>query len=48
MSFIQDIVKKYYIAYNYSPIVWGISSMPNNRNPMQLMWFIIAELKRLK
>ena len=48
MLFIQDIVKKYYIIYNHSPAIQGISSILNNKNLIQLMQFIIAELKRPK
>ena len=44
--FIQDIVKKYHIAYNCSPAIQGVSSTPNNRNPMQPIRFIIVGLKR--
>jgi hypothetical protein len=46
MLFIQDIVKEYCIIYNHSPAMWGASSTPNNRNPMQLIQFIMAGLKR--
>jgi hypothetical protein len=46
MLFIQDIVKEYRIMYNRSPTIWGASGIPNNRNPMQLMRFIMAGLKR--
>ena len=48
MLFIQDMVKEYYIIYNYSPAIWGVSSISNNRNPMQLIQFIIVGLKRPK
>ena len=48
MLFIQDIVKEYRIAYNRSLAVWGVFSTPNNRNPMQLIQFIITGLKRPK
>ena len=44
--FIQDVVKEYYIVYNRSLAVQGVSGMPNNRNLRQLMQFIIAGLKR--
>lgn len=46
MSFIQDVVKEYRIAYNRSPAVWGVSGTPDNGNPMQPMRFIMAGLKR--
>ena len=48
MSFIQDVVKEYHIAYNYSPTVQGTSGTPDNGNPMQPMQFIMAGLKRPK
>ena len=48
MLFIQDMVKEYYIIYNCSLAIWGVSGMPNNKNPMQPMWFIMAGLKRPK
>jgi hypothetical protein len=35
-------------VYNCSPAVWMVLGTPNNRNPLQLMRFIIAKLKRLK
>ena len=42
------MVKKYHIIYNHSPAVWGAFNTPNNKNPMQLMQFIITGLKRPK
>jgi hypothetical protein len=42
------MVKEYYIIYNHSPTIWGVSGTLNNKNPMQLIQFIIAGLKRLK
>ena len=48
ISFIEDMVKEYCIAYNCSPAVQGVSSTPNNGNLMQPMQFIIVGLKRLE
>ena len=42
------MVKKYCITYNCSLAIWGAFGTPNNGNPMQLMQFIMAGLKRPK
>ena len=34
--------------YNRSLAIWGVFSTPDNGNPIQLIWFIMAGLKRLK
>jgi hypothetical protein len=34
--------------YNHSSAIWSVFSTPNNRNPIQLMRFIMTELKRLE
>ena len=42
------MVKEYYIIYNRSPAIQGVFSMPNNKNPIQPIQFIIVGLKRPK
>ena len=32
ISFIQDMVKEYYIAYNRSFAIWGVFGTPDNGN----------------